>query len=98
MVRGDQKSGEVYYTNSIHFIPDAAIDITERIIGQGRFHNLIESGAITHVFLGEQAPSPESIFNLVKKVWANTATAQITISPEFTYCYDCQTVSRGYDR
>jgi len=98
MVRGDKKSGEIYYTNSIHFAPDAPIDIIERIIGQGRFHNLIESGAITHVFLGEQAPSPESIFNLIKKVWQDTDTAQITISPEFTYCQDCQKISRGYNR
>lgn len=98
VVRGDQKRGEVYYTNSIHFAPDAPIDIIERIIGQGRFHSLIESGAITHVFLGEQAPSAESIFNLVKKTWEETQTAQITISPEFTICEDCGGISRGYNR
>lgn len=98
MVRGDISKGEIYYTNSIHFAPDAPIDIIERIIGQGRFHNLIESGAITHVFLGEQMPSPESIFNLIKKTWQETQTAQLTISPEFTYCNDCGKLSRGYNR
>ncbi len=98
LVKGDKKSGEIYYTNSIHFAPDAPIDIIERIIGQGRFHNLIESGAITHVFLGEQAPSLESVLNLIKKVWQDTDTAQITISPEFTYCEDCHKTSRGYMR
>jgi ribonucleoside-triphosphate reductase len=98
MVRGDKKSGEIYYTNSIHFAPDAPIDIIERIIGQGKFHSLIESGAITHVFLGEQSPSAGSIFNLIKKVWQDTQTAQITISPEFTYCEDCGKLSRGFMR
>jgi len=98
IVRGNKEKGEVYYTNSVHFAPDAPIDIISRIVGQGRFHTLIESGAITHVFLGEQAPSSESIFNLVQKTWEETQTAQLTISPEFTYCQDCHRLSRGYNR
>lgn len=97
-VRGDHKSGSVYYTNSIHLVPDAPVDIVERIEKQGRFHNLIEAGAITHVFVGEKLPSASSIFNLVEKTWRNTPTAQITISPEFTVCRDCRSVSPGYGR
>ena len=97
-VRGDQKTGEIYYTNSIHFVPDAPISITERIDKQGRFNPLIESGAITHVFIGEKRPDPESILNLVKKTWENTESAQIVVSPEFTFCIDCHKVSPGYKR
>lgn len=97
-VRGNIESGEVYYTNSIHIAADAPVDIVERIEKQGRFHSLIESGAITHVFLGEQKPDPDSIFNLVKKAWENTESAQLTISPEFTVCQDCNKVSRGFMR
>ena len=97
-VRGDQKTGEIYYTNSIHFVPEAPISITERIDKQGRFNPLIESGAITHVFVGEKRPDPDSIFNLVKKTWENTESAQIVFSPEFTFCIDCHKVSPGYKR
>jgi ribonucleoside-triphosphate reductase len=97
-VRGNINKGEVYYTNSIHFAADAPIDIMERIEKQAKFNPIIEAGAITHVFLGEEKPSAESIFSLVKKTWENTQSAQITISPEFTVCNDCHTVSRGYDR
>jgi len=97
-VRGNIKTGEVYYTNSIHFRPDAPIDIIERIEKQGKFNVLIESGAITHVFLGEQKPDPEAVENLVKRTWYNTQSAQIVISPEFTVCEDCGKVSRGYAR
>jgi len=97
-VRGDKKSGAVYYTNSIHLAADAPVDIIERIEKQGRFHNLIEAGAITHVFVGEKMPSAQSIFNLVEKTWYNTQTAQITISPEFTVCRDCKKVTPGYGR
>ena len=97
-VRGNQKTGEVYYTNSIHFAPDAPIDIFERIEKQGKFNPLIESGSITHVFLGEKRPDAGSIFNLVKRTWENTVSSQLAISPEFTICNDCHTVSPGFMR
>ncbi len=97
-IRGNLDTGEVYYTKSVHLTADAPVDIIERIEKQGRFNPLIESGAITHVFLGEQKPDPESIFTLIKKAWENTESAQITISPEFTVCQDCDTVSRGFMR
>ena len=97
LVKGNIKTGEVYYTNSIHFEPDANIDILERIEKQARFNPLIESGAITHVFVGEERPSAESIFNLVKRTWENTQSAQIVISPEFTVCEECHKVSAGFN-
>ncbi|NHJ05307.1 MAG: anaerobic ribonucleoside-triphosphate reductase [Candidatus Heimdallarchaeota archaeon] len=97
-VKGDIEEGAIYYTNSAHFAADAPIDIIERISKQGRFNTLIESGSITHIFLGEQRPSTESILNLVKKTWDNTQSAQIVFSPEFTICNDCGKVSSGYGR
>lgn len=97
-VRGDAEKGGVYYTNSIHLAPDADIDIIERIEKQGRLNTLIESGAITHVFVGEQRPDPNAIFKLVKNTWDKTQSAQICISPEFTICNDCGKVSPGYQR
>ena len=97
-VKGDLVKQEVYYTNSCHFAPDAPIDILERIEKQGKFNTLIESGAITHVFLGEQRPSAKAIAELVKKTWDNTPSSQITISPEFTVCRDCERISPGFRR
>ncbi len=98
IVKGNPETGEIFYTNSVHFAPDAPIDITERIEKQGKFNPLVESGAITHVFLGEQKPDPEAIFNLIKKTFDNTPSMQICISPEFTICNECKRVSRGYMR
>ena len=97
-VKGNIEKGEIYYTNSIHLESDAPVDIMERIEKQARFNPIIEAGAITHIFVGEQKPSAEAIFSLVKKTFENTQSAQITISPEFTVCNDCNQVSRGYDR
>ncbi|MBR9675873.1 anaerobic ribonucleoside-triphosphate reductase, partial [Candidatus Woesearchaeota archaeon] len=98
LVRGDMDKGQVYYTNSIHLEADAPVDIIERIEKQGRFNSLIESGAITHVFLGEQRPDPKAVFSLVERTWKHTQSAQIVLSPEFTVCNDCDSVTPGYQR
>lgn len=98
LVRGNKETGQIYYTNSIHLEADAPVDIIERIEKQGKFNSLIESGAITHIFLGEQRPDPKAVFNLIEKTWLNTQSAQICLSPEFTICKDCSSVTPGYQR
>lgn len=98
LVRGDKNTGNIYYTNSIHLEADADVDIIERIEKQAKFNSLIESGAITHVFLGEQRPDPVAVYDLVEKTWLHTQSAQIVLSPEFTVCADCNSVTPGYQR
>ena len=39
-----------------------------------------------------------SVKELVKKTWDNTPSSQITISPEFTICRDCDRISPGFRR
>lgn len=95
VVKGEELNEECYYTNSIHFAASADIDLVSRIIKQSKFHPLIKSGAMIHAFVGEKKPPAESIFNLVKKVWENTLSAQLTITPEFTVCNKCKKISRG---
>lgn len=92
--KGDSED-VAYYTNSIHLSADAPISLVERIRKQAQFHSLIESGAITHAFIGEERPSPRAIETLVKETFHRTQSAQLTLSPEFTYCLDCQHIMRG---
>jgi len=98
VIKGNSNGDESYYTNSIHFAASAPIDLITRIIKQSKFHPLIKSGAIIHAFVGESRPSPESIYNLIKKVWEHTQCCQLTISPEFTICNTCSKVSRGLQK
>lgn len=84
-----------YYTNSIHLAADAPVSLIERIRKQSMFHSMIESGAIIHAFVGEQRPDPDSIAALIRDVFFRTQSAQVTISPEFTYCNDCFQSDRG---
>ncbi len=94
VVKGDSED-VAYYTNSIHMSADADISLVQRIRWQSTFHCMIESGAITHAFVGEEQPSSEAIAELMKEVLFRTQSAQVTISPEFTYCNDCYHNSRG---
>ena len=61
------------------------------------FHPLIEAGALTHVWLGESKPSPESIAAFVEKTFRCTENTQIAFSPEFTSCLDCGKTTRGLE-
>ena len=94
IVKGEDEDS-VYYTNSIHMTADAPISLVERIRLQSKFHSMIESGAITHAFVGEEQPSAESIAALMKEILFRTQSAQVTISPEFTFCEDCNHNFRG---
>jgi len=95
VVKGNKGTGELYYTNSTYINVSADISPIERTRMEGKFHPLIEAGALTHIWLGETKPSPESIAAFVEKTFRNTQNAQIAFSPEFTSCLDCGKTVRG---
>jgi anaerobic ribonucleoside-triphosphate reductase len=84
-----------YYTNSIHLAADADVSLIDRIVEQSKYHSMIESGAITHCFIGEERPDADSIAHLMTEVFYRTQSAQVCISPEFTFCDDCHHQTRG---
>jgi len=84
-----------YYSNSIHFAPSADIGIIDRIVGQSKFHDMIESGAIVHSWIGEQRPDKEAIKSLVKTTLESTRCAQLVFSPTFTECNRCNISMAG---
>ena len=95
VVKGSIEDDTVFYTNSVHLSPDAPVSLVERIRKQAQFHSIIESGAITHAFVGEEKPEPKTIFRLVRDTFYKTQSAQLTISPEFTFCRTCREITRG---
>ena len=94
VVRGDSED-VCYYTNSVHLTADAPVGLVERIVEQAKYHSLIESGAITHAFVGEEQPSAASIEKLMTETFFRTQSAQVCISPEFTFCNACHHQVRG---
>lgn len=95
IVKGDKATGSVYYTNSTQLNISYTTDPLMRTYLEGKMHDLIEAGAITHVWLGESKPSEKSLANLVTKFFRNTRNAQVAFSPEFTSCNICNQVQRG---
>jgi len=94
-VKGDIASGEIYYTNSTHFAYDADLDPVSRVTMEGRFHPMINAGAISHVWMGEHRPDPGALASFVRKAYESSENAQIAFSPEFTICNKCGRMERG---
>ena len=97
VVKGIREAGEIYYTNSTYLNISEPINSITRVKKEGLFHNLIEAGALSHVWLGESQPDPNGLANFVVKTFKNTQNAQIAFSPEFTHCLSCHRVERGLE-
>lgn len=95
IVKGNSDTNSIYYTNSTYLNVAVNLDAIDRVKIEGKFHDMIEAGALTHVWLGESQPPKESIANFVVKTFHNTRNAQIAFSPEFTTCNNCFKTSRG---
>ena len=95
LVKGEPGTGGVYYTNSTYFNVGIPMSPAERVKQEGLFHPLIDAGALTHIWLGEAKPHPESIASFVTKTFQSTQNAQIAFSPEFTSCNACGKLARG---
>jgi ribonucleoside-triphosphate reductase len=95
VIKGDVEKAP-YYTNSVHLNPGANVSIIDRIELQSKFHDMIESGSIIHVYCGESQIPPESIAALVETTYRKTRASQITVSPEFTHCNNCHTNYFGF--
>ena len=95
VVKGNMDINEIYYTNSTLFNVGCELNPIERVKMEGRFHPLIEAGAITHVWLGESRPSAESLANFIVKTFRWTKNDQVAFSPEFTNCKACGKTHRG---
>lgn len=84
-----------YYTNSGHLNYDADIPLFERILKQAEFHPIIKGGVITHLWMGEQKPDPEGIWQMTKKIAFNTNTAYFAYTFDFSYCTKCGLFIQG---
>ena len=93
IVQSNGKSA--YYTNSDHLRYDANIPLSERIKKQGDFHPIVNGGVITHIWLGEQKPDIQGLWELTKNICLNTNTAYFAYTSDFIYCPHCVKMFRG---
>jgi len=95
VVKGNLDIGEIYYTNSTFLNVSEPVSPIDRVKKEGMFHDMIEAGALSHVWIADSLPDAESVASFVKSTFTHTRNAQIAFSPEFTTCNSCQRVSRG---
>lgn len=95
VVKGNMTMGEVYYTNSTFLNVSHPVNAIERVKKEGKFHDMIEAGALSHVWIADSRPNKEAVASFVRKTFASTGSAQIAFSPEFTTCNTCLKVMRG---
>lgn len=95
VVKGNLSLGEVYYTNSTFLNVSHPVSPIERVKKEGMFHDMIEAGALSHVWIADSRPDGQSIASFVRSTFQHTRNAQIAFSPEFTTCNTCLKVSRG---
>jgi ribonucleoside-triphosphate reductase len=98
IAKGDVAKRKSYYTNSTFMNVSEAMNPIDRVLREGKYHDLIEAGAISHVWIADSRPSKESVANFVLKTFTHTRNAQIAFSPEFTSCNACSRVARGLNQ
>jgi anaerobic ribonucleoside-triphosphate reductase len=94
-VKGNIAGGEIYYTNSTHLNCSAHIRPMDKAAWEGEFHALIGSNAMTHFWLGNQRPAAAELAAFIVRVFHETQSRQILLSPDFTSCSGCQRTSDG---
>lgn len=86
---------EAYYTNSCHIRYDADIGLGELIQLQGDLHPIVQGGVISHIWLGEENPDAEALWDLTRNICMNTNTAYFSYTFDFSYCTACHLFTRG---
>ena len=83
-----------YYTNSHMVKMDANIPLGEKIKIEQDYHPITNGGHILHIWLGEQAPSAESLLELTKKI-CKTDTGFFAYTRDYSVCNNCSTFQYG---
>ena len=94
-VKGTLGTKEIYYTNSGHLNYEADVPMHKRVAWQGEEHPIVQGGVITHLWLGEQHPHPDALWNITKKIALQTKTGYFAYTLDHTQCLACHQTSPG---
>jgi len=77
-----------YYTNSTHLPVSFTDDVFKAIKLQDDLQTLYTGGTVLHIYTGEKLEDPETIKNLIQKVFKANKMPYISITPTFSICGD----------
>ena len=96
IVKGDISRGEIYYNNSTFFNIAAPMKPLDRVKLEGRFHPLIDGHAMTCLWLDDGGPSGRTLAAFVEKVFRETESDALSLSPHLSFCPPCGQTFRGF--
>jgi ribonucleoside-triphosphate reductase len=77
-----------YYTNSTLLPVGITSDVFFALEHQDKLQTVYNGGTVFHSFIGEAAPSEESVKNFLLKAMTNTKIPYISLTPTFSICED----------
>jgi len=77
---------EPYYTNSTQLPVDYTDDLFSALKLQNNIQTKYSGGTVLHAFLGEKISNPETVKNLIKKVFSKFRLPYFTLTPTFSIC------------
>ncbi|MFH1308847.1 MAG: ribonucleoside triphosphate reductase [Patescibacteria group bacterium] len=77
---------EPYYTNSTHLPVGYTDDLFESLKNQDDLQKKYSGGTVLHGFIGEKISDPETVKNLVKKIFTKFHLPYFSITPTFSIC------------
>ncbi|MBS3749503.1 MAG: ribonucleoside triphosphate reductase [Candidatus Thermoplasmatota archaeon] len=84
--RNGDRDVEPYYTNSTQLPVGFTTDVFKALDLQDGLQTRYTGGTVLHIFLGEDAPNPDAVKQLVRKVAENYELPYYTITPTFSVC------------
>ncbi|GAB6176259.1 ribonucleoside triphosphate reductase [Desulfobaculum senezii] len=75
-----------YYTNSTLLPVGITSDVVTALEHQNELQTVYNGGTVFHTFLGEAAPSEESVKSYLLRAMSNTKIPYISVTPTFSVC------------
>jgi ribonucleoside-triphosphate reductase len=110
VVKGDLKAAKhafnnggggdvpIYYTNGTHVYVGAQTPLLDRMKVEGRFFPALGGGNMFHVWLGENNPDVESLFEFTKKIATQSQIGYYAYTKDLTICENCNAVTGGVNK
>lgn len=92
---GGGKDVPIYYTNGTHVYVGAQTPLLERMKTEGKFFPALGGGNMFHIWLGENNPNVESLFEFTKKIATQSQVGYYAYTKDLTICENCNVVTGG---
>jgi anaerobic ribonucleoside-triphosphate reductase/intein/homing endonuclease len=90
---GKTRNLPIYYSNG--FAPDVECNVHYRLRVESEFWQYTDGGAITHIWLSEEDPDPESLMEFTLKLLKNSNIGYLTYTKDLSECALCHKMMGG---